>query len=579
MQNKKTKRKAAQKPAPKNLSNPVTEMPPAEPAPAEAEKKHGCLKALIVVIVLLIIMWGVLSTLWMFFGPGMLAVLTEKLFHSLPGANEYRLPEQSQISGVISGDLTANVQIPTGTSQSNVSLTPLPKTQWPQDAKGGMYQLEPSGAKFEKPLVMSINIKSDPGQRFSLGYWHPDTKKWEWIPTIKRSGNTYEGRLEHASEIGAYLPDWTDLSEYDYKLTDKNQRDTFWQYQQQLRLLSGEADINGYYDSSQARWLPIKNLLGQLTDSVIQACEKDQSPSRQRDFYFIWGVVQWNSFIGLDELLNKFYGAESRCAYEDRSGTFKTNYIIEQIDKYPYEVNVYNIAKSHGQQKSVYWGLPMNPAPPGSQGWQTDWKVYADTTTDALTDVNIQMAPGSQAGIAVAGTSVARILMMFSLKDIQVGEKFPITVKSAGSYTINSNTEYPKLLYSDKEGNVRFDNRYVEEYADEYQKHYGESITRGTEVKQGEIQNVATISGILLQDVGKDGARIKMQYEGLGPFQDAMENIKKTYEGTEFYNIFFQKGNLDISMDIPPIIIKPSDQFTSSPIEPPNTPQNYAPYN
>ena len=160
---------------------------------------------------------------------------------------------------------------------------------------------------------------------------------------------------------------------------------------------------------------------------------------------------------------------------------------------------------------------------------------------------------------------------MFNLNGVKVGEKFPITVKSLGNYTVHSNTDYPKLMYMDKEGNLRFDEKYVEEY--------DLPTTLGPEEQNGQIQNVATMSGILLQDMGKDGARIKMQYEGLGPYQDAMENIKKTYEGTEFYNIFFQGGNLDVSMDIPPIIIKPSDQFTSSPVAPPNTPQNYAPYN
>lgn len=567
MKNKKTKPKRASK------TLQTTTIPPEPP-----KKTNGCLVAIIVTIVILFLFGGLLSYLGFFVGPGLMAMLFEKILNLGSPVYEDRL-NSYQISNVASGDLTANVKIPSELAGSNITLTPADEKDWPKDVKGGMYKLEPGGSKFDKPLTMSIGIKSDPGQRFSLGYWIPEKKDWQWIPTIKRAGNTYEGRLEHASYVGAYLPDWTDVSEYEYKLTDQNQRDLLRQYQQELQLLSGEGDINGYYDSSQARWLRTRSLLGQLTDSVIEACKKDMSPNRQRDFYFIWGVVQWNSFIGLDDLLNKFEESESRCMYEDNSASVKSDYIIEQIDKYPYEVNVYNMAKSHGQQKSVYWGLPMNKAPWNRYGWQTDWKVYADTTTDALTDVNIQLYPGSQAGVAVGGTQVSRTMMMFSLKDVKVGEKFPITVKSVGSYVVHSNTEYPKLLYTDKEGNPHFDDKYLEEYADEYQKYYGKPVTRGTEVKEGEVQNVATISGILLQDVGKDGAKIKMQYEGLGKYQDAMENIRKIYEGSDFYNIYFQKGNLDVSMDIPPIIIKPADQFTSSPAEPPNTPQNYAPYN
>jgi len=544
--------------------------PPAA-APTETKKSHGCLWAAVIAVIVLLVLWGALSSVWMFFGPGMMAMLSGKMFSFMMPALENRLPGSSQISGVVSGDLTAEVKIPENNSRKGVSLTPVDQSQWPKDAKGGMYQLEPSGSKFEKPLVMSVSIKTDPGQRFSLGYWLPDKKDWQWIPTVKRGGNTYEGRLEHASYVGAYLPDWTDLSEYDYKLTEKSQRDLFWQYQQQLRLLSGEADVSHYYDSSQARWLRVRDLLNQLTDSVIKACEKDVSPNRQRDFYFVWGVVQWNSFIGLDSLLQKFEQSESRCMYHDNSGTFKADYVVEQIDKYPYEVNVYNIAKSHGQQKSVYWGLPMNKASLGKYGWQTDWKVYADTTTDALTDVNIQMQPGSQAGIAVSGTTVSRALMMFNLNGVKVGEKFPITVKSLGTYTVRSNADYPDLIYYDKEGNLRFDDKYAEEFST--------SGTLGSEEKNGQAQGAVTISGILLQDLGPNGARIKMQYEGLGAYQDAMENIKKAYEGTEFYNIFFQKGNLDVTMDIPPLVIKSAGQFTGSPVEPPNTPRNYAPYN
>jgi len=569
MKNKKTGKKISKTQTKEKSAVPSSNL--AASASAEVKKSHGCIWATVIAVVILIVLWGVLSSMWMFFGPGMIAMLSGKMFSFMMPAFESQIPGNSRISGIMSGDLTAEVEIPKGVSRGNISLTALAKSKWPNDAKGGMYELSPSGSKFEKPLVISVNVKTDPGQRFSLGYWHPEKSEWEWIPTIKRSGSTYEARLEHASEVGGYLPDWTDLSDYDYKMTDKSQRDLFWQYQQQLRLLSGEADLNDYYDSGQARWLSIRNLLNRLTDSVIQECGKEKTPGRQRDFYFIWGVVQWNSFIGLDDLLRKFEQSEKNCAYEDQSGTFKTNYIIEQIDKYPYEVNVYNIAKSHGQQKSVYWGLPMNEAPQNRYGWQTDWKVFADTTTDALTDVNIQMAPGSRAGVAVAGTSVARILMIFSLKEVKVGEKFPITVKSLGSYTVHSNTDYPKLIYLDRDGNPRFDDKYVEEY--------GLPETLGPEEKNGQIQNVATISGILLQDLGKEGARIKMQYEGLGPYQEAMENIKKTYEGTEFYNIFFQKGNLDVGMDIPPITIKPSGQFTNFPAAPPNTPQNYAPYN
>lgn len=561
MKNKKNTKKA--KAAPPVQATAVT--------PETPKKSHGCLIACVVIIVIFFVFGGLLTFAGLYLGPGLAAMFFEKILNLKGPAYEDQLPGKYQISGVVSGDLTANVKIPTDLTQLNITLKAVDQSQWPKDIKGGMYQLEPGGSKFEKPLTMNVNIKTDPGQRFSLGYWLPEKKDWQWIPTIKRPGNTYEARLEHASYVGAYLPDWTDLSEYDYKLTDKGQRDLFWQYQQQLRLLSGEADINGYYDSGQGRWLRVRDLLKQLTDSVIKECETDASPNRQRDFYFIWGVVQWNSFIGLDELLRKFEQSESRCMYEDESDTVDAAYIIEQIDKYPYEVNVYNMAKSHGQQKSVYWGLPMKQASWNRYGWQTEWKVYADTTTDALTDVNIQMAPGSQAGIAVGGTTVARLMMMFNLDGVKVGEKFPITVKSVGSYTVHSNTEYPKLVYLDKEGRPRFDDRYVEEY--------GMPATLGPEEQNGQIQNVATVSGILLQDMGKEGARIKMDYEGLGAYQDAMENIKKTYEGTEFYNIFFQGGNLNVSMDIPPLIIKPSDQFTNFPTAPPNTPQNNAPYN
>lgn len=535
---------------------------------APVKKSHGCLIAFIVVVVLFFLFGGFLTFSSFFMAPGLVSFIFENIFNSERRLGEPQRLNKYEIENVVSGDITANVDIPAEVTQSSISLKALDKSKWPKDAQGGMYQLEPSGSKFEKPLVMNVAVKNNPGPRFSLGYWLPEKKDWQWIPTIKR-GNNYEGRLEHASEVGAYLPDWTDLSDYDYKLTDKSQRDLFFQYQQQLRLLSGEADINHYYDSSQARWLGIKNLLGQLTDSVILACQKEKTPDRQRDFYFIWGVVQWNSFIGLDNLLAKFEQAESQCAYEDQSATMERSYIIEQIDKYPYTANVYNIAKSHGQQKSVYWGLPMNPAPAGSDGWQTDWKVYADTTTDALTDVNIQMAPGSPAGVAVAGTQVSRTVMTFSLKGVKVGEKFPITVKGAGSYEIHSNMDYPKLVYADKQGNLHFDTNYVNEYG----------LPAGTEEKGNVPQSAATISGMILEDDGARGARIKMQYEGLGPMQDAIENIKNTYEGTDFYNMFFQKGNLDITMDIPPLIIKPADQYTGSPVAPPNTPENHAPYN
>lgn len=562
MKNKKTKKRA---------KAPAATQAPSVASATAPKKSHGCLISCIVTIVILFIFGGMLSFASFYLAPGFIAMLFEKVFNSKTLDYEDQLLNQYQIKSVASGELTANVKIPTDTSQSSITLTAADKSDWPKDVKGGMYKLEPSGSKFEKPLTMSVNIKTDPGQRFSLGYWIPEKKDWEWIPTIKRSGNTYEARIEHASYVGAYLPDWADVSEYEFKLTDKYQRDLFSQYQGQLRLLSGEADINGYYDSGEARWLRVRDILKQLTESVIKECEKDMSPNRQRDFYFIWGVVQWNSFIGLDELLNKFAQSESRCMYEDNNASVKSDFIIEQIDKYPYEVNVYNMAKSHGQQKSVYWGLPMNQAPWNHYGWQTDWKVYADTTTDALTDVNIQMAPGSRAGVAVGGTTVSRTLMMFSLNGVKVGEKFPITVKTTGSYVVHTNAEYPKLMYLDKEGHPHFDDKYIEEY--------GGSVTKGTEEKEGQIQDVATVSGVLIQDMGKDGAKIKMEYEGLGKYQDAMENIKKAYEGTEFYNIFFQGGNMDVSMDIPPIIIKPADQYTSNPIAPPNTPQNNAPYN
>jgi len=546
-----------------NRITPVVAAPP--------KKSHGCLIAFIVTIVILFLLGGFVSFFGFYAGPGLVAMLFEKIFNLQVMNYESQPLNQYQISGVVSGDLTASVKIPSETTQSSISLKALDQSQWPEDVKGGMYQLEPSGSKFGKPLTMSVNVKTDPGQRFSLGYWLPEKKDWQWIPTIKRAGNTYEGRLEHASYVGAYLPDWTDLSEYDYKLTDKSQRDLFFQYQQQLKLLSGEADINGYYDSGQARWLSIKNLLNQLTDSVINACQKEYSADRQRDFYFVWGVVQWNSFIGLDNILQKFEQSESRCMYQDQSGTFEAGYLIEQVDKYPYEVNIYSMATSKGQQKSYYWGLPMKKAAWNRQGWQTEWKVYADTTTDALTDVNIQMAPGSQAGIAVAGTTVSRTEMMFNLDGIEVGDKFPITVKSTGSYTVNSNTDYPNLIYVDKEGKPHFDDKYVEEY--------GMPSTLGPEEKGGQVQGSATISGILLQDLGEKGARFKMQYEGLGPMQDAMEKVKKVYEGTDFYNIFFQKGNLEVKMEIPPLNIKTSDQFTGSPTVPPNTQYNNAPYN
>lgn len=541
---------------------------------AEQPKSSGCLKGCIwgsVIILVLIILGGAIGIAKLFLSPGFIPFIIEEVFNKQISQDRGGgAGTQKQITGIKSGELSANLKIPEGLAQT-ITLTAADKSKWPKDAKGGMYQLEPSGSKFEKPLTINVNIKSDPGHRFSLGYFIPEKNDWQWIPTIKRAGNNYEARIEHASYVGTFTAKGSDITEQDYKLSENYQNDLLRQYYQQIDLLSVEADLNGYFDDRQGRWLRTRSLLEQLTNSVIKECKEEFSADRQRDFYFVWGLVQWNSFIGLDEFLKTFEESESRCMYKDESGTFNANYIIQEIDKYPYEVNVYNMAKSHGQQKSVYWGLPMKQPAWNRYGWQTEWKLIADVTTDALTDINIQVAPGSQAGVAVAGTTVDRLVMMFNLDGLSEGEKFPITIKSSGSYTIHSNSEYPKLMYLDKEGNPHFDNKYVDEY--------GLPTTFGPEEEKGRIKSEATATGILLRDLKEKGAQIKIEYEGLGKYQGAMDEVKKATEGTEFYNIFFQGGNLNVTMDIPPIDIKSADQYTSFPTTPPDTPYNNAPYN
>jgi len=266
---------------------PVKEVPP--------KKGRGCL-----IPVLLIIGFFVLLTVGsmanMFLSPGMIPMLLEaareKIGQSFSGIKNqstnknYKEAETSSSFAKIGGN-------------TNLSFTAVDQSQWPKGAVGGLYKIEPSG-NFSKLTDVTIDIKDNTTKGFALGYYHPDTKKWEYIPTIRIFGNTYKALIAHASEIGGYAFGLSGALDYEPHFQNASERAEWESLKTDLERIASDQSLGR--DTSVAETMA-ESKLDRIASIILDRCATSKTFENQMDYFFIWHIAQLINATKVDEKL------------------------------------------------------------------------------------------------------------------------------------------------------------------------------------------------------------------------------------------------------------------------------------
>lgn len=319
----------------------------------------------------------------------------------------------------------SSVEISNPNTRIKMQVAAADKNQWPKDVVGGLYKLDPSQDSFEQPLSFKIKLKKDPGPWFSLGYWHPEYGRWEWLSTVRTGDGIYETVLLHASYVGGgtagdYEPDFRDGGNQDLA-NDANA---------ELQKIEREG-VSGKNEGGS--WEEIWKIMKDLTDKAIgDLCAKKNAQSIH-DFFAAWEMVQQLNFNSLDA---RFYRTFTTDCEKKKD---KIGYEIVQVDYYDIDINL-DIAQgmyklnSKNKTETVSTGWTKARADESQSAfWKTEWEVYQGSTV--VSDINQRFyeeyrSPYSYALMDINGKTSGEgkglQVLTFNLANVQEGGNFPI---------------------------------------------------------------------------------------------------------------------------------------------------------
>lgn len=498
-------------------------------------KKAGV--TLIVVTFLLLLIFVATK----FFNP---LLLFGSLYHKITGPSGYTITANF-------GESKVELSVPN--KETDFLLTPVDKSKWPKDAIGGLYHLEPSG-DFTEPIVMKMTFAKDPGPFFTLGYWHADTKKWEWVPTIKTAEGVYEAVLFHASDIGgAQNPNYTP-----YFMNPQNQAMADAINAELVKLQNEQADGVDRGGSWQKVWEGANELAKKLAQDFCDALSGksliDFNRELMKDKSVIHDLLAGMEYVGhlqFDSMMpglqkailswkapeTDLFGKMEGCKEEEKINE-RAVYFINQTDVYDSQVNL-NLgnglytANQTGETSIISAGAPTVVLPSSEIGWRTTWKVYQTSLSKYSGDQKIFKEGNTEYGYAlmdIAGRDIKtntkdRMTLSFDLTGVKEGDSFPVKQFRSEDYTSRASSGSSPIqgvIIIEQKGSFFFKLEKTKNL------NKTETIEAGT---------ARELTGVLLKDYGENGAVIGFKKaslftpEQLSQFKAVMANAPAGLQG------------------------------------------------
>jgi len=371
-----------------------------------------------------------------------------------------------------------------------LDISAFDKTQWPKGATGGLYEIQPSG-EFKNPVDFKMTLKESAPTDFALGYWHSDTKKWEWLPTAKRSDKVFQTILPHASIIGGG-------SGGACSSMPKGQ-ENIQMYNEIKAGLSGvqiDQQTGEAAEINDASWKPIWENAKEMTDKAINDYCKNRDLNTEYDFYAAWELVQC---LGFQSLNDRFEAAwENKCEEKEK----KREYKIDQSDDYSSQFHL-DLGPFYKQNTNFnatisYIGNSQGVATKGKPSWRTNWKVrsFVDSKGVANQTGHIENERGYY-DLKALNTNLKttdNYEFTFSLDNVKEGESFQVRQVRSGAYISRSSGPDAHIVFKSGDGVI----------------HSTGSMNNTTTIDPGAS---FTLSAVLLKDMGDDGAIIAFSNE------------------------------------------------------------------
>ena len=369
-------------------------------------------------------------------------------------------------------------------------ISPVDKSQWPKDAFGGLYQLEKEG-ELKKGVSFKMTLNDVPPADFALGYYIPETKKWEWLPTAKVGEKVFETVLPHASIVGGGSGGACSSMPKGAENVQMYNEIKAGLSEVQIDQQTGEAA--GVNDAS---WKPVWENAKEMTDKAINDYCKNRNLTTEYDFYAAWEMVQC---LGFSSLNDRFEAAWSnKCEEKEK----KKEYKIDQSDDYKATINLdlgWFYKQNHSTKATIYYsGSPQGVAAKGKPAWKTYWKVraYVDSTGKSDQTGHLETKDGyyDLKALNTNFNTTDSYELTFSLDNVKEGESFQIRQVRSGAYT--SRMSGPDGTMKIRSESMNYD---------------GVMSMQGTQTI--EPGHTFTYNAVLAKDLGDDGAIITFSSE------------------------------------------------------------------
>ena len=453
-----------------------------------SKKKKGCFIALMIVVGFFVLS-SVVPFLGMMISPGIFPMIVESILDKAGGfqIGSFNNSSSQYVKEAETSSSFAKIEVP---SQTNLSFSAIPQSGWPEGTVGGLYKVEPSGA-FSKMGNVTIDLKDSDQKGFALGYWHPDTQKWEYIPTIKIFGSTYKALIAHASEVGGYAFGLSGALEYDPHFKNADEQAAWESLKSDLEGIARDEEAG--FDTTVKKRLA-ESKLDRIASMILDRCAGMKSFDNQMDYFFIWHIAQLLNATAVDEKLGTNM---NRCIdMQSTRGDSKYEYMIRERQELDNDLNVAEVMQMVWKGVVTHEGYPIVSGY-DNRDWRTDWQVYARTEYHADVDYGAfwdTMDLPTPEGTANNG--IVTHVLLFSLKNVQEGQKFKIRGVSVG----------------DAPG-------YYRNWHEDFKWHINHPSTSDPFIPSDPNKNVFEMDGTLVQDNDKEGAVIK--YGGLSKDQQA----------------------------------------------------------
>jgi hypothetical protein len=508
-------------------SQPQNQNPAPVAAPPKKSKK-SCLTCGIIGVILIFTLFVFSSAMpfvFPFIGPGLFGSLFDKIVNHDDifdkAVNKARMVITTAGDGSVAELSVPLTAVP---GENKLTFISADRKDYPKDVIGGLYKLEPSGTKFSRALSLKVFLDEDPGKDFALGYWHPETKTWEYLPTVKRGKNIYETVLVHASFEGGYsvvlrvsgAPN-AQNGEFNFEFSDPESQQAWEDMkavldQQALEMLtqSEAADIDpAVKEGLQKTFSKI------AAKSVSNYCE-NKSPENANDFLEAWAMA---GFFGFAEQASFADTWDNQCEEPEKP---KTVYIIDQTDDRDIDLGFSDPTgvvkmKSNGTL-TTYSGGHTNGKPAGEEiDWKTAWTVYQNCDSKINMDITVAGKDGPSyfdtSARNATGTANDRLMLTFNITGIKEGQTFPILITRFMNSQQNISIPAQKQVihFVDEDGNVMV--------------HYEQNVgaNESEETPAGATWNA---TGTLVKDKREGGAIISYEWVPTPEQKAQLEQIK-----------------------------------------------------